>query len=80
MARAMFVFMAAYAGHIEEVQANIHIGGRNWWVFPKQQTEWDVIQGEVWRMSPALLDEKWVENYRIRIARTKSLWRSLLHI
>jgi hypothetical protein len=77
MARAMFVFMAAYAGHIEEVQANIHIGGRNWWVFPKQQTECDVIQGEVWKMSPALLDEKWVENYRMSYSTYEELVEEL---
>jgi hypothetical protein len=77
MARAMFVFMAAYAGHIEEVQANIHIGGRNWWVFPKQQTEWDVIQGAVWKMSPALLDEKWMENYRMSYSTYEELVEEL---
>jgi hypothetical protein len=54
------MIMVAMAGYIEE--SSMGFRERDWWVFPKQQTEWDVIQGEVWKLSPALLDEKWIEN------------------
>jgi hypothetical protein len=57
---AMLMIMVAMAGYIEE--SSMGFRERDWWVFPKQQTEWDVIQGEVWKLSPALLDEKWIEN------------------
>jgi hypothetical protein len=60
---AMLVIMTAMAGNIEEVASMG--GGRDRWVFPKQQTEWDVIQMEIWKSSPALLDAKWLENYRM---------------
>jgi hypothetical protein len=60
---AILMIMVAMAAHIEE--SSMSFRERDWWVFPKQQTEWDVIQGEVWRLSPALLDEKWIENYRM---------------
>lgn len=58
------VIMVATAGYVEE-GGHMMGGGRDWWVFPKQQTEWDVIQMEVWKLSPALLDDKWIENYRM---------------
>lgn len=60
---AVLVMMAAMAGHVEDA-ANMG-GGRDWWVFPKQQTEWDTIQMQVWKSDPALLDAKWLENYRM---------------
>jgi hypothetical protein len=63
MGRAMFMVIVMFAGHVEEYSINVE--GRDWWVFPKQQTEWDVIQGKGWMMSPALLNQKWVENYRM---------------
>jgi hypothetical protein len=60
---AMLMIMVAMAGYIEE--SSMGFRERDRWVFPKQQTEWDVIQGEVWKLSPALLDEKWIDNYRM---------------
>jgi hypothetical protein len=39
--------------------------GRMWWVFPRQQAEWDIIQGHIWRSSPALLDQQWRKQYRM---------------
>jgi hypothetical protein len=39
--------------------------GRDWWVFPKSHTEWEVIQGKIWRVCPSLFDSKWVEYYRM---------------
>jgi hypothetical protein len=44
---------------------NVASRGRDWWVFPKSHTEWEVIQGKVWRVCPSLLDSKWVECYRM---------------
>jgi hypothetical protein len=38
---------------------------RAWWIFPKQQAEWDIIQGHIWKSSPALLDEQWRKTYRM---------------
>jgi hypothetical protein len=60
---AMIMIMVAMAGYIEE--SSMGFRERDWCVFPKQQTEWDVIQGKVWKLSPALLDEKWIDNYRM---------------
>lgn len=60
----MLIILTAMAGNIEEVARNVG-SSRDWWVFPKQQTEWDVIQMEIWKSSAALLDEKWLENYRM---------------
>jgi hypothetical protein len=60
---AMLMIMVAMARYIEE--SSMEFCERDWWVFPKQQTEWDVIQGEVWKLFPALLDEKWIDNYRM---------------
>jgi hypothetical protein len=44
---------------------NVAVRGRDWWVFPKSHTEWEVIQGKIWRTSPALLDTKWIQYYRM---------------
>jgi hypothetical protein len=60
---AMLMIMVAMAGYIED--SSMGFCERDWWVFPKQQTEWDVIQGKVWKLSPALLDKKWIDNYRM---------------
>lgn len=62
---AMLMMLVAAAGYNKQ-EFGTHFGaGREWWVFPKQAMEWDVIQGEVWRLSPALLDKKWIEDYRM---------------
>jgi hypothetical protein len=44
---------------------NVASRGRDWWVFPKSHTEWEVIQGKLWRVCLSLLNSKWVEYYRM---------------
>jgi hypothetical protein len=47
---------------------NIDMLGRDWWVFPRQHLDWDVIQSEIWSLERALLDKKWVQYYRMLYA------------
>jgi hypothetical protein len=56
----MIIIMATLTSGIDVVRA-----GRDWWVFPKSHTEWEVIQNKIWRTSPALLDSKWKQYYRM---------------
>jgi hypothetical protein len=60
-AAMMIIFMATLTGGLNQVATS----GRDWWVFPKSHTEWEVIQGQIWRISPALLDAKWKQYYRM---------------
>jgi hypothetical protein len=39
--------------------------GRDWWIFPKQHTEWTVIHQQVWKLTPAILDREWRRHYRM---------------
>jgi hypothetical protein len=56
----IIIMLAAVKGGV-----NIIARGGDWWVFPKSHTEWEVIMGKVWKVSPALLDSKWIEYYRM---------------
>jgi hypothetical protein len=59
---AVFMMLMTYAALCN---INIETSGPDWWVFPRQQVDWNVIQGQVWRLCPSLLNEKWLQYYRM---------------
>jgi hypothetical protein len=38
---------------------------RFWWVEPKQNVQYDVVEGDVWHTTPQILDRKYRINYRM---------------
>ena len=50
---------------------------RDWWVFPRQHLDWDVIQNGIWQQEPSLLDRKWIQYYRMPYGRYLDLVEEL---
>jgi hypothetical protein len=38
---------------------------RLWWVEPKQNVQYDVVEGDVWHTTPKMLDRKYQKSYRM---------------
>ena len=38
---------------------------RLWWVEPKQNVHYDVVEGDVWHTTPKMLDRKYRKSYRM---------------
>jgi hypothetical protein len=60
---ALLIILIASAAGSHDVIHNA--AQRDWWVFPKQHTQWLVIQRQIWTLSPALLDAEWRAHYRM---------------
>ena len=38
---------------------------RLWWIEPKQNIHYDVVEGDVWHTTPDMLDRKYQKSYRM---------------
>ena len=52
---------------------------RIWWVEPKQNVHYDVVEGDVWHTTPEMLDRKYCRSYRMSYLAFEHLVSELTH-
>ena len=50
-----------------------------WWVKPKQNIHYDVVEGDVWHTTPEMLDRKYCRSYRMSYLAFEHLVSELTH-